>query len=59
MLEQEKLPEAQIDRILGKLFATAAVHPVMAQSPGDDEEDKLSRDIESRRTNRQSGLFGY
>jgi hypothetical protein len=59
VLEQEKLSEAQIDRILGKLFATPAVNPVLAQSPDDDEEDKVMRQVDNRRNNRQSGLFGY
>lgn len=63
MLEQEKLPEAQIDRILSKLFVAPAVQPIRAaaQSPDDDdEEDKVMRSLESRKGgNRQSGLFGY
>jgi hypothetical protein len=61
VLEQEKLPEAQIDRILGKLFAMQAVQPVLAQSPDDDDEDKVVRQVDSRRNkeSRMSGLFGY
>ncbi len=66
VLEAENLPEDQIDRILSKLFVQAPTSPknttTMASSP--DTAERMSplavRELEeAKKSNRQSGLFGY
>jgi hypothetical protein len=59
-LEEEKVPEDVIDRVLKKLFAKEQNGPV-AMSPG--KEEKLNAEAEEKKdrnkSHRQSGLFGY